>query len=109
MKKCIKYLLGLALVSSLSATIAVSADSLLTNASTAEYGTLSRSRVIYTWESFDQYSFTRIMQNANGFNIPVRFENTGDKRIIRGRPQYRYVGIIEDTNFGVTRTAPVFE
>ncbi|WP_160463207.1 hypothetical protein [Streptococcus zhangguiae] len=49
------------------------------------------------------------MKNVTGFNIPVRFENTGDKRIVNGRPQYRYVGIIEDTDFGVTRTVPVFK
>lgn len=57
--------------------------------------------LIYRWDSINTYSFTKLVTNYNGFQVPVKFENTGHKRIVNGRPQYEYVGIVRNTKFGV--------
>ncbi|HEL1761328.1 TPA: hypothetical protein ACGO3Z_000127 [Streptococcus suis] len=49
------------------------------------------------------------MTNANGHQVPVKFERTGAKKIVNGSPRYQYVGIIYDTNYGVTSLTPVTE
>lgn len=110
MKKCVKLLLSLSLASSLLSNSVVFANEIVSplkhENTIVQY---SSSRVIYTWETFDRLTFTRIMTNANGYRVPVKFERTGAKRIINGRPHYKYVGIIYDTKYGVTSLVPVTE
>lgn len=110
MKKYVKLLLSLSLASSLLSNSVVFANELVPSLKDENIVILSSSsRVVYTWESFDRPSFTRNMKNSKGHNVVVRFERTGAKRIVNGSPRYRYVGIIHDTDFGVTSFKPVVE
>lgn len=110
MKKYVKLLLSLSLASSLLSTSIVFANELVPSLKDENITIqAASSRVIYTWESFNSLSFTRIMTNAYGHRVPVKFERTGAKRIVNGSPMYKYVGIIYDTNYGVTSLTPVTE
>ncbi len=110
MKKHVKLLITLSLVSGLLSNSVVFANELVPSLKDESITIQSASsRVIYTWESFNSLSFTRIMTNANGHQVPVKFERTGAKKIVNGSPRYQYVGIIYDTNYGVTSLTPVTE
>ncbi|HGA1493121.1 TPA: hypothetical protein ACIRLG_000289 [Streptococcus suis] len=110
MKKHVKLLITLSLVSGLLSNSVVFANELvppLNDGSIAIQATSSR--VLYIWESFNSESFSRIMTNANGYQVPVRFKRTGAQKIFNGSPRYQYVGTIYDTNYGVTSLTPVTE
>ncbi|MDW8680723.1 hypothetical protein Q7W17_01110 [Streptococcus suis] len=110
MKKHVKLLITLSLVSGLLSNSVVFANEIVPSLKDERITIQAAlSRVIYTWESFDSLSFTRIMTNANGHQVPVKFERTGGIRIVNGSPEFRYVGIIYDTNYGVTSLTPITE
>ena len=110
MKKYVKLLISLSLVSGLLSNSVIFANELVPSLKDENITIqAASSRVIYAWESFNSLSFTRIMTNAYGHRVPVKFERTGGKRIVNGSPQFRYVGIIYDTNYGVTSLTPVTE
>lgn len=67
---------------------------------TNAHHTLADSRIITRWTYYRGYSFTELVRNNRGKMVPVRFSWTGD--ISSGpNPQYYYVGVIQDTDFGV--------